>query len=66
MLKRIYEELVAIKKELQAIRSNLEFNKTRTLNTDLLEEGVENAIIHPNQVNPDSLARQLQPEQNGE
>ncbi len=66
MLKRIYQELVDIRKELQAIRSNLESREAENFDIDLLKKGVANAIIHPTQLTPDSLARQLQPEQNDE
>lgn len=66
MLKRIYQELVAIKKELQAIRGSLESKETKGLNIDLLKKGIEDAFIHPIQLTPDSLARQLQPGQNDE
>lgn len=66
MLKKIYQELIYIKKELQAIRSNLESKETKDFNIDLLKKGIEDAFIPPTQLTPNSLARQLQPEQNGE
>lgn len=66
MVKRIYQELVYIKKELQAIRSNLESKETKDLNIDSLKKGIEGAFIHPTLLTPNSIARQLRPEQNDE
>lgn len=44
MLKKIYEELVLIRKELQAIRSNLESNYEVVLNEKTISQSVRKAI----------------------
>lgn len=70
MLRKIYQELVAIKKELQAIHESVEFLHKNFLpknfNTKPLGKKELDLFIHPIRLTSNSLARQLRPEQNGE
>lgn len=63
MLKKLYTELVLIRKELQAIRSSMEFFSKKTLDIEKIENSLRDEVIH-RQIRLDqrSLGRLLQPE----
>ena len=60
MLKGIWSELVLIRKELQAIRSNLEFNSKITIDSQRIAENISRIQVQADQRLPGRL---LQPEQ---
>ena len=60
MLKGIWSELVLIRKELQAIRSNLEFNSKITIDSQRIAENISRIQVQVDQRLPGRL---LQPEQ---
>lgn len=60
MLKGIWSELVLIRKELQAIRSNLEFNSKITIDSRRIAEIISRIQVQVDQRLPGRL---LQPEQ---
>ena len=60
MLKGIWSELVLIRKELQAIRSNLEFNSKITIDSRHIAENISRIQVQADQRLPGRL---LQPEQ---
>ena len=60
MLKGIWSELVLIRKELQAIRSNLEFNSKNTIDSRRIAENISRIQVQVDQRLPGRL---LQPEQ---
>lgn len=60
MLKGIWSELVLIRKELQAIRSNLEFNSKITIDSRRIAENISRIQVQADQRLPGRL---LQPEQ---
>lgn len=69
MLRRIYCELVEIRKELQAIQKSMESTRNNVVNnynSDLVKQEVLNTLNHPIQLSPDSIARRIRLEQNGE
>lgn len=60
MLKGIWSELVLIRKELQAIRSSLEFNSKITIDSQRIAENISRIQVQADQRLPGRL---LQPEQ---
>ena len=60
MLKGIWSELVLIRKELQAIRSSLEFNSKITIDSRRIAENISRIQVQADQRLPGRL---LQPEQ---
>ena len=60
MLKGIWSELVLIRKELQAIRSNLEVNSKITIDSRRIAENISRIQVQVDQRLPGRL---LQPEQ---
>ena len=60
MLKCIWSELVMIRKELQAIRSILEFNSKITIDSQRIAENISRIQVQADQRLPGRL---LQPEQ---
>lgn len=69
ILREIFKKLQGKRKELQAIQKSMEFPKNNTVdnfNRDLVIQEALNVLNRPIQLSPDSLARQIRPEQNGE
>ncbi len=60
MMKGIWSELVLIRKELQAIRSSLEFNSKITIDSRRIAENISRIQVQADQRLPGRL---LQPEQ---
>ena len=60
MLKGIWSELVLIRKELQTIRSSLEFNSKITIDSQRIAENISRIQVQADQRLPGRL---LQPEQ---
>ena len=60
MLKGIWSELVLIRKELQAIRSSMEFNPKITIDSQRIAENISRIQVQVDQRLPGRL---LQPEQ---
>ena len=63
-LERILKELKGIKEELHAIRHNMEFCKAKKVDMQLVEKAMLESLNHPVQLDPNSIARRLQPERN--